>query len=301
LTRTGLDYNIDESIAMMKHTNEVEKYLGTGTGFIDCFKGPNLRRTEIACLVWVAQTFGGGTLTGYAPYFYLQAGFSATQAFDLGVGMYGLAIVGQLLSWGSMRVFGRRTLYLVGLAISCVTLIVGGSIGTRPDNPSTSWALGSLIIFLTFVYDSTIGPVCYTLVAEVPSTRLRIKTVVLARVAYNLAGIIANILQPRMLNPTAWNWKGKTCFMWAGTCLVMLAWCYFRLPEPKGTFHKSRCSFHDMQSSPYITGLTYMELDILFEKKARTRAFRRLQVTLAESGYFSIDETSSSSGLRGWF
>jgi SP family general alpha glucoside:H+ symporter-like MFS transporter len=121
-----------------------------------------------------------------------------------------------------------------------------------------------MLIFLTFVYDSTIGPVCYVLVSEIPSTRLRIKTVVLARVAYNLAGVVANVLTPRMLNPTAWDWKGKACFVWAGTCFGMLVWAYFRLPEPKG--------------------LTYMELDILFEKRAKTRKFRQFQVNLASTG-----------------
>jgi MFS transporter, SP family, general alpha glucoside:H+ symporter len=298
LTRRGLDYNVNEALAMMKHTNEVEKYLGSGIGFLDCFKGVDLRRTEIACMVWIAQNFSGGTLTGYAPYFYVQAGFKPERAFDLSLGMYGLAIVGQILSWFSMRVVGRRRLYIAGLALSFITLIVAGAIATRADTPSTSWTLGSMLIFLTFVYDSTIGPVCYVLVSEIPSTRLRIKTVVLARVAYNLAGIVANILTPRMLNPTAWNWKGKACYLWAGTCLVMLVWSYFRLPEPKG--------------------LTYMELDILFEKRAKTRKFREFQVNLTSTGkgclglssnallmmivgYFSLDEPSASnSGWRGY-
>ena len=281
LTRRGLDYNVDEALAMMKHTNEVEKYLGSGVGFLDCFKGTDLRRTEIACMVWVAQTFSGGTLTGYAPYFYVQAGFNRERSFDLSTGMYGLAIIGGIMSWFSMRVVGRRKLYLAGLLVSFITLVVAGSVGTRPDDSSTAWTLGSLIIFLTFVYDSTVGPVCYVLVAEIPSTRLRVKTVVLARVAYNLASIIANVLTPRMLNPTAWDWKGKACFLWSGTCLVMLIWAYFRLPEPKG--------------------LTYMELDILFEKKAEARKFRQFQVNLASTGYFSLDEPGPrNSGWRGY-
>lgn len=281
LTRRGLDYNVNEALAMMKHTNEVEKYLGSGVGFVDCFKGTDLRRTEIACMVWVAQTFSGGVLTGYAPYFYVQAGFDPERSFDLSTGMYGLAIIGCIMSWLSMRVVGRRKLYLAGLLISFITLVVAGGVGTRSNDPSTAWTLGSLLIFLTFVYDSTVGPVCYVLVAEIPSTRLRVKTVVLARVAYNLASIIANVLTPRMLNPTAWDWKGKTCFLWSGTCLVMLIWAYFRLPEPKG--------------------LTYMELDILFEKKAKARKFRQFQVNLASTGYFSLDEPGPrNSGWRGY-
>lgn len=90
------------------------------------------------------------------------------------------------------------------------------------------------MLLLTFTYDLTVGPVCYSLVAELPSTRLRIKTVVLARAAYICAGIVVGLLQPRFMNPTAWNWGAKTSFFWAGTNILGLIWTYFRLPEPKG-------------------------------------------------------------------
>jgi SP family general alpha glucoside:H+ symporter-like MFS transporter len=232
-------------------------------------------------MVWVTQSICGSALTGFAAYFYEQAGFSTSRSFDLAVGMYGLAIIGGIMSWVWMRYAGRRTLYLVGLVGSLLTLIAGGVVATLPETNATSWTLGSIIIFLTFVYDSTIGPVCYTLVAEIPSTRLRVKTVVLARVCYNLASIVVNTITPRMLNPTAWNWKGKSCWLYAGTTALCLVWCWFRLPEPKG--------------------LTYMEMDILFEKRAKTKKFKEFQVNLASTGYFSISATGGyASGWRGY-
>ncbi len=63
-----------------------------------------------------------------------------------------------------------------------------------------------MLLIFTFIYDLTVGPVCYCLVAEISSTRLRAKTIVLARNFYNIGGIIANVLSPRMLNSTEWNW-----------------------------------------------------------------------------------------------
>ncbi|KAJ9625192.1 hypothetical protein H2204_010579 [Knufia peltigerae] len=270
------DFNADETIAMMQHTNGVEKYLnGGGVSYLDCFKGTDLRRTEICCMVWCTQALCGGAMTGYAAYFYEQAGFNTANSFNLAVGMYGGAICAGILSWVGMRKIGRRTLYIGGLAVSLVLLLVTGIVGTLPETNTTSWTLGSMLIALTFVYDFTIGPVCYVLVAEIPSTRLRVKTVVLARVAYNIASIATNILTPRMLNPSAWDWKGKSCFLYAGTALVCLVWCWFRLPEP--------------------FGLTYMELDILFEKKAGARKFKEFQVNLASTGYFSLTQTGTRS------
>ena len=282
-TREDPSFNADETIAMMRHTNEVEKYLnGGGVSFIDCFKGSDLRRTEIASMVWMTQALCGSALTGYAAYFYEQAGFSTEDSFNLAVGMYGLAIVCGIASWFWMRRVGRRTLYLIGLGIIAVILAVVGIIGSVPETKGTSWTLGSMIIVMTGVYDATIGPVCYVLVAEIPSSRLRVKTVVLARVFYNVVSIITNIITPRMLNPTAWDWKGKSAYLYLGTTIFCIVWCWFRLPEP--------------------FGLTYLEMDILFEKKAKARKFKEFQVNLASTGYFSLSHSTgrSNSAWQGY-
>ncbi|OCL12824.1 sugar transporter [Glonium stellatum] len=273
-------FNVDETVAMMQHTNAVEKYLSEGTSYVSCFRGSDLRRTEIACGVWMTQSICG-VMTGYATYFYTQAGLATDKAFTLSTAMYGAGIAGVVLSWFLMRVAGRRTLYLWGAALCAAVLGVAGCVGTRREgaSPAVGWALGSLVVLTTFVYDSSIGPICYSLVAEIPSTRLRVKTVVLARVAYNVLSIITNVLMPQLLNPNAWNWKGKTCFLWAAGAGLAWVWCFFRLPEPKG--------------------LTYMELDLLFEKKADARKFSRVQASLSESGYFSV-EMGGSEGAVKW-
>lgn len=56
--------NPDETIAMMIHTNELEKDISAGTSYIDCFRGIDLRRTEIACGVWMCQNLCGSGLMG---------------------------------------------------------------------------------------------------------------------------------------------------------------------------------------------------------------------------------------------
>jgi SP family general alpha glucoside:H+ symporter-like MFS transporter len=71
-----------------------------------------------------------------------------------------------------------------------------------------------------------------------------------------------------MLSPDEWDWKGKSCFIFAGTTLLCLIWCYWRLPE--------------------TYGLSYLEIDILFEKKAKTSKFRELQNNLRDRGYFGL-------------
>ena len=270
-------FNVDHTVAMMVHTNELERQIAQGVRYRDCFKGTDLRRTEIVCCVWMIQVFCGVWLGGAGTYFFEQAGFRPERAFSLNLGLPAIGFIGTLLSWFLMGHVGRRTLYVWGLAGQLIVLLAVGALGVPSERRALTWATGCLMYVFVFIFDITVGPVCYSLVSEIPSTRLRVKSVVLARSCYNVASIIANIINPMMLNPTAWNLRGKSGFVWAGFCLLSLIWTFFRLPEPKG--------------------LTFAELDLLFENKANARRFRQFRVALEESGYFSITDAVDSSGV----
>jgi len=138
-------------------------------------------------------------------------------------------------------------------AIMMVTGILGFF-----DSTGSSWAIGGLLILMNLAYNISVGPVCYSLVAELSSTRLRAKTIVLARNTYNLTGLITNTLVPRMLSPEAWNWGAKCGLFWMGTGLISLTYCYFRLPE--------------------TSKRNYAALDILFENKISARKFAKTDV-----------------------
>ena len=257
-SRTETNWSIDDTIALMIHTNEHEKSISAGLRYWDCFRGVDLRRTEIVSCVWMIQVFCGIWYGGNVVYFLEQAGFDATKSFDFGVGENAIAVCGTLCSWFVMQRVGRRTLYLWGLAILFVILVAIGFMGIPAAGPpAVGWASGALLVVFVFTYDITIGPVCYCLVSEIPSTRLRIKSVIIARNCYNVASIVANFLNPPILNPSAWNLRGKGGFIWCGFCLICFVWSYFRLPEPKG--------------------LTPPEMDVLFEQKVSARNFSKVK------------------------
>ncbi|KAK0612778.1 MFS maltose permease MalP [Bombardia bombarda] len=140
--------------------------------------------------------------------------------------------------------------------ISCGTWAIqnmcGAGLGAG-EKPSISWAIGSLLLVYVFAYNCSVGPMCYAAVSEQSSIRLRSKTVVLARALYLLVGVINSVIIPYMLNPTAWNWKGKAGLFWGSCCLLCVVWSYFCLPETKGR--------------------TYGELDVLFEEGTGARCF----------------------------
>lgn len=265
-SRFDPNFDLDATISMMKHTNTMEKAVSEGTTYADCFRGTNLRRTEIACFTWLIQIFSGVGLMGYSSYFFIQAGLNPQHAFTMTMALYGLGAIGTVGSWGLMSKFGRRTLYLWGIAMMFALLVVIGCVAVSgASQAAAGWTIGALLIVWTAVYDSTVGPVCYALISELASTRMRSKTIVLARCVYNCGAILVGVLIPQMLNPTAWNWGARAGFFWAGSALVGFVWAFFRLPEPKGR--------------------TYGELDILFERRTPARQFAQSKVDTLVEGH----------------
>ncbi|KAJ5882347.1 Major facilitator superfamily domain general substrate transporter [Penicillium soppii] len=257
----ALDVDIDATVEVMVYTNELEQEASQGATYLDCFRGYNLRRTEIACLTWGVQQICGTTLMNNSTYFFQQAGMDTSNAFNLTMAQYGIGFVGVFLAWSLMIHIGRRQLYLWGLFVLSILLFgigVTGVIG--PNHSAAYWASGALLLVFSFCYQVTVGTVCYSIVSEISSVRLRSKTISLARNGYNVCAIVSGIMTPYMINPTAWNWKAKAGFFWAGSCVLCFVWTFFRLPETKGR--------------------TYAELDILFERKVNARKFSTTSVNL---------------------
>ncbi|KXG53002.1 Major facilitator superfamily domain, general substrate transporter [Penicillium griseofulvum] len=257
----NVDFNADETIAMIRHTTNLEEKLSDGATYFDCFKGTNLRRTEIVCLVWAIQNLSGNSFSNYSTYFLEQAGLSASNSYSFAMGQYGINMVGVFGAWLLMSFgIGRRTLYLYGLCGLCTILFLLGFLGLVPEShrDQGSLATGSLMLCWALFYQLSVGTVAYSLVAEISTRRLQIKTVVLGRVLYNVIGIICGVLTPYMLNPAAWDWSNFAGFFWGGVCFCCVVYTFFRVPE--------------------TTGRTFAELDMLFEENVSARKFSSTQV-----------------------
>ncbi|KAK0841743.1 hypothetical protein LTS02_016737, partial [Friedmanniomyces endolithicus] len=279
-------FSAPETIAMMQHTTALEAHLTHGTSYLDCFRGVDLRRTEIVCMCWAIQNLSGNAFSNYSTYFLEQAGVSTSNSYNFAMGQYAINIVGVVGAWTLMACgVGRRTLYLYGLCGLCSILVVMGFLGLVPatHKAEAGLATGSLMIVWALLYQLTVGTVCYSLVAELSTRRLQIKTVVLGRNLYIIVGIITSVLTPYMLNPTAWNWGNYTGFFWAGLCLGSVVYTYFRVPEPRGR--------------------TFAELDVLFERRVSARRFAGTEVDVFDG---SVDAGvvgklgDGAVGEKGW-
>ncbi|TLS24965.1 hypothetical protein PpBr36_07784 [Pyricularia pennisetigena] len=249
-----------ETLAYIVHTNNLEqKLLSVGTGYRDCLRGVELRRTEIACLSFAGQVLCGTALAYNATYFYEQIGFPASRIYNLNLGGYFLALAGAFCSWFLLLPhFGRRTIFLWGSGVMCLLLYLIAVLTSWKSQRGVAETQAYLTMAWKFVYQLSAGQLGWAIPAEVGSTRVRQNTVVLARNAYYLVHIVGNILQPYFMNPTAWNVGARTGFLWGSTALLFFIWLFWRLPETKDR--------------------TYEELDILFAKRTPARKFRSAKV-----------------------
>ncbi|SMQ50160.1 unnamed protein product [Zymoseptoria tritici ST99CH_3D7] len=265
------DFDADETVAMMTHTTALEKKITSGASYWDCFKGTDLRRTEIVCMAWAIQNLAGNSFSNYSTYFLTNSGVSETNSYNFAMGQYGINVVGVIGSWFLMsRGIGRRSLYLYGLCGLFTMLLIMGLLGLAPDSQreAAGLATGSMMIVWAAVYQLTVGTVCYSLVAEISTRRLQIKTVVLGRALYIVVGIIASVLTPYMVNPSAWDWGNYAGLFWAGSCALCIAYTYWRIPEPRGR--------------------TFAELDLLFERGVSARKFATTEVDVFDE---TVDES----------
>lgn len=257
---TATAEEIEAMLALIIHTDNQERELRTvDTTYKQCFSGIDARRTEVACMSFIGQVTLGVCILGSTSYFFQQVGLTTTQVYSLNLGANGLGVMSMFLFWIFLlpRV-GRRTIYIAAGVVIFVLLMLVGILETHSGSSSVGMGQACLMLIFTFVFQGTIAPLGWAIPAEIGSTRLRQKTVVLARNAYYITSTIGGVLNSYMLNPTAWNLRGYMTFFWAGTAFLQLIWAWFRLPESKGR--------------------SYEEMTLLFAKKVPARKFAQYQV-----------------------
>lgn len=292
LVRKGRNDKTEQKLALMRHTiaeearmhqqvldadiaappkSAMRKWFGNFE--MACFKGVDRRRTETSSVAWLIQALCGSSLIGWAPKLFEAAGLPQSDALSINIALPAAGVVGTLGSWWLMRKIGRRSIYLYGLLAMCFLLGLCGAFHYLPSG--AGWAAGGTLIVYTAVYDLTVGPVCYCVVSELPSIRLRTPTLAIARGVYLVAGLFNYCLTPKMLGKEdrSWNWGSRTAFLYAAFCALGALYTYFRIPE--------------------TSGMSARELDVLFQNKASARKF-----SSAEADRLSDTEMTDNSLVK---
>ncbi|KAH0841583.1 hypothetical protein AYO21_01182 [Fonsecaea monophora] len=253
----------EQTLAMMERTVEIELRQGGTPTLLDLFKGTDLRRTTIICLMYASQNFAGNLIANQATFFFEQAGISTNRAFELNLINSCLQFCANAGSWFLTAWFGRRTIYLWGTAVNITLLFVLGICASVSQSSATNYAQAVLGILISFVFAGCMGPISYTIIAETSSVRLRALSTGVGRAAYYVAEIPMIYLASKMLNPTGWNLAGKCGYVWGGTACVCWVMAFFFLPELK---HRS-----------------YRESDILFNRKIPARKFKSTVIDVKDN------------------
>jgi hypothetical protein len=224
--------------------------------YLDCFRGTDLRRLVICMMAYNMQALTGNMLfISYAVYFLELAGLDSANAFSMNLGLTALGFLGTCAAWPLLSYVGRRPAYLFGTISLATIMFLIGAIDFAPRTTSTpTWTQSSLMLLANLIYDITIGPLCYVILTEVPTARLRGLTIALATVSVQIISIIFAVVIPYAMNKDEGDWRGKVGFIFSGTGGLCLVYCFFCMPETKDR--------------------TFEELDLLFERKVSSRKFR---------------------------
>ncbi|EFX04092.1 maltose permease [Grosmannia clavigera kw1407] len=255
--------NAQQTLAMMERTVEIEAQIGGSPTLLDLFKGTDLRRTIITCLMYASQNFAGNLIANQATFFFEQAGISPEKAFQLNLINSCLQFVANVCSWFLASWFGRRTIYLWGTATNITLLFILGICASVEQNHKTNLAQACLGVVISFVFAGSLGPISYTIISETSSVRLRALSTGVGRAAYYVAEIPMIYLASKLLNTTGWNLAGKCGYVWGSTACVCWVMAYFFLPELKGR--------------------SYREIDILFNRRLPARKFKSVVIDVQDN------------------
>ncbi|KAL3426963.1 maltose permease [Phlyctema vagabunda] len=225
--------DVEGKIAYIQHTVEMEQLEDNGA-WIDCFRGTNLLRTLISTGAFACQHLVGIIFVlGFSTYFFQLAGVAVSDSFNLGVGVTACGVLGNFLSWFMVNSYGRRKVFVQGMAALTTLLLLIGIMDVIPTG-GAKWAQSSFTVIYAFVYFMTIGAMAFVLLGEVSSPKLRAKTTGLCTMTQSIFGIGMNFAVPYMVNPDAGNLKGKVGFVFGGLGAITTVASFFYIPELKG-------------------------------------------------------------------
>ncbi|KAJ5290968.1 hypothetical protein N7478_000219 [Penicillium angulare] len=264
-----LGYNEREQlkkIALIKITLEEVRGETEGATYIECFRRSNLRRTIISIMPLTIQALSGVIFTaGYSTYYMQLAGYSTTMSFKLQIAQQIVSLVGNVMSYFIIDRVGRRNMMIYGLVVLTVILMLTGGlavVGSQTGNPNAPGAIkGTVALILVFCwwYNLTIGSAGYTILTEVSTSRLRIKTIAIGLALQNALYTMWAFVLPYLFNPDEANLGAKVAFVFGGLCVLCMVYLWFFQPE--------------------TAGRTYGELDEMFINRVPAREFKGYQTT----------------------
>lgn len=241
-------------LVAINQTLEEIKRETEGVTYLECFRNSNLRRTIISIAPLCIQALCGVAFAAsYSTYYIQLAGYSTADSFKLQIIQQVLSLLGNVMSWFLVDRVGRRNLTFYGLLILTVILWLMGGLAVAATPGAIKGAVAMILLYCWW-YNVTIGATAYTVLYEVSTSRLRVKTIAIGLAAQNALQMMWSFVLPFLFNPDKANLGAKVAFIFGGLAIFSLVFLWFYLPE--------------------TTGRTYEELDEMFMDGAPATKFK---------------------------
>ncbi|KAL4966921.1 sugar porter family MFS transporter [Aspergillus stella-maris] len=204
--------------------------------FVDCWKMPIYKRTQVAVgLMFFQQFVGINALIYYSPSLFESMGLD----YEMQLTMSGVMNICQVVAcvwslWGMDR-FGRRKLLLtgcVGMFAShfIIAVLVGKYAGNWDANRAAGWASTAFLLVFMLVFGATWGPIPWAMPAEIFPSSLRAKGCALGTMSNWGNNFIVGLITPPMIQNIGFG----TYVFFCCFCAISLIWVYFLVPETNG-------------------------------------------------------------------
>lgn len=194
------------------------------------FYGVNLRRTKIACFVFILQQFTGQAFVSqYSPRFYESVGLGA-QAFQYTVGSAITGLGGTLVGMVFIDTIGRRPILIWGGILQAPWLFAVAFLGSKSSpTPEDSKALVTSVLLFNFFFSGTWAPVAYIIASEIGTGSLREKTMAFASTVNVVAAWLVAFTVPYLLDAIG----ARTCYIYCCFAIGATIYAYCAVPETK--------------------------------------------------------------------
>ncbi|KAJ3744892.1 general substrate transporter [Lentinula detonsa] len=251
---------VEEANAIEESIREEAKLRKSGTneklGWIDLFKGPNLRRTTIATLVFAFQQLTGqGFSSQYGTYVFITnirvvcgvAYFDSNSVFYIREGLGSMAFTYSLINTAIsvpvcflgmvlLEYFGRRPVLIGGAFFQSLWLYImagiGGQSGKLPK-ANINMMVASVMLF-NFSFSASWAPLSYVVASEVGTGALREKTMAFSSVINVICAFAVSFTLPYLLNPPYANLQAKVGYIYGSIAAVAMIYAIFFVPEMRG-------------------------------------------------------------------
>jgi len=222
----------------------------------------NRKRALISIGLMVCQQMTGtNAINYYAPQIFENLGVTGTNTGLFATGVYGIVKVvacAVFLLFAADSLGRRKSLLWTSIAQGCAMFLIGIYVRVSPpvkDAPISAFGYVALVCIFLFAafFQFGWGPVCWILVSEIPTARLRAMNVAIAAATQWLFNFVVAQAVPRMLANVGKAGYG-TYFIFGSFCFSMFIFVWFFIPETKGISLEKMDELFGVVENPKLVG-----------------------------------------------